>query len=1135
LAPPHRPQPETPVDRTQTLAPKSDRGAKDTTAVDPTVRAPAPSAAPGPALAVDDPDRYRADGEHARGGLGRIVRAEDTRLGRTVAVKELLRASPGAEALFVREALITARLQHPGIVPVHEAGRWPSGEPYYVMKLVQGRTLKEVIAEKTCLADRLALLPHAIAVAEAIGYAHSRGVIHRDVKPANVMVGDFGETVVVDWGLARDDARPEPEIESGRVIGTPQYMPPEQARGEGVDARADVYALGALLYETLAGRAPYVGDDPQAVLEAVTAGPPRRLAQVAPGVPRDLDAIVGKAMARDPRNRYANGKDLAEDVKRFQSGQLVSAHSYSRAALALRWIGRHRGPVAIVAGALAIVTFAAVWSFESVVEERNVARAATEQTKVALGAAENRQHQLTMLQAKRSLAQDPTAVIAWLKAYPQGELSDPEIPAMIDEAVAGGVARHVWRQREWVRGVAFSPDGRALATASQDGDVRVYEVASGAMHVIGKHDAGVGAVAWSPDGRLLAAGGADGELAVWDVAGGAARVIGKQPESIGALAWSKDGARLLSKTERGEPRVWDVARGGNRQLLVLDEAMMAIGVPQDDWDHALAAGASGAIWRANGAAPPAKIATVPGGVAAIGASPDGARAIVSDGRALWRLEVASGALVRVGDAMPMIKSFAWSPDGAQVAIGGEDPDISLVDLRAGSTRRLRGHTDALYDLHFSRDGRRLLSASDDGTARVWDLTAGGSRVLRGHTDDVIRAAFSPREDLVATASLDGSARLWQLDRQEDAIWDGAGATERLAFLDGGKRVVALAYPARATAYEVADGARTRLAAADAATSSATPRVPIVSLDGRWVAVVRDDGTLAVWHDGAGPDVLDGHDGWIAEAAFSPRGGVAYTAASNGTVRAWDVVARTSRVVFKGDGAWALTVSPDGARLAIGDGTHVVLVDRDGVELARATIGAPPGKGCSRGIGFDASGARLAIGRCDGPVLVWTPARGAPRALDASSREIVQFAFSPDGARLAGAMGDRTVRVWDATTGRITATLGGHTDLVMAVAWSPDGRRLASASYDRTIRVWDPVTGASRVLRGHDGSVDAIAWTPDGARLLSGSRDGTVRTWRAPSLAPPAAADVRASLDRVTTAEIARDDRPATPMDTTPGG
>ncbi len=273
-----------------------------------------PADEPPPARLVDDSGRYELVCEHARGGLGRIVRAVDRWLGREVAVKELLSHDARHQARLLREAFITARLQHPGIVTVHEAGHWPTGEPYYVMKFVPGRTLKELLAERTTLRERLALLPHVIAIAEAIGYAHAQGVIHRDVKPSNVIVGTFGETVVVDWGLALDGS----EDFTGEVVGTPAYMAPEQARGERVDQRADVYALGVILYELIAGAAPY-GSTSDGVLARVVAGPPPELA--VRGAPRELVAIVERAMARDRELRHRDARELAAELRRFPDRQ----------------------------------------------------------------------------------------------------------------------------------------------------------------------------------------------------------------------------------------------------------------------------------------------------------------------------------------------------------------------------------------------------------------------------------------------------------------------------------------------------------------------------------------------------------------------------------------------------------------------------------------------------------------------------------------------------------------------------------------------------------------------------------------------------------------------------------------------
>ncbi len=249
----------------------------------------------------------------------------------------------------------------------------------------------------------------------------------------------------------------------------------------------------------------------------------------------------------------------------------------------------------------------------------------------------------------------------------------------------------------------------------------------------------------------------------------------------------------------------------------------------------------------------------------------------------------------------------------------------------------------------------------------------------------------------------------------------------------------------------------------------------------------------------------------------------------------DLATGTSTVVYRGDAIWGVAIAPDGQRLAIGTGEHLLLVTPDGKRLASTTIAGVPPIGCPRGLQFDPTGARVATGRCDGRLEVWDPRRGAPVELETSSHSVTSFAFSADGARLAGAMADRTVRVWDATSGGTVATLRGHADLVMAVAFSPDGTRLASASYDRTIRVWDPKTGAARVLRGHDASVEAVAWTADGAKLLSGGRDGTLRIWAVPSLAQPTESVVGAALRSVTSATIGADDRPATPRETTPAG
>jgi len=367
--------------------------------------APLPSAAAE--LEVVDRSRYAIDAELARGGMGRILHAVDRRHGRKVAIKELLSDTPSLRARFRREALITARLQHPAIVPVYEAGTWPGGEPFFAMKMVEGRSLDAVISARGTLEQRMGLLPNVIAVAEAIAYAHERKVIHRDLKPANVLVGDFGETVVIDWGLAKDLGQPELPADgseheavapssdqatavvtleevpvgvpgqgltvAGHAMGTPAYMAPEQARGEQADERADVYALGGILYHLLTGRMPYADskDGGALVQRKRLDEPPTSVATLEAGAPRDLIAIVAKAMARRPDERYPTAKQLVDDLRRFETGQLVSVHDYSTGELLRRWLRRNRIAVGFATVLALVVLVGGALAITRVLRERN--------------------------------------------------------------------------------------------------------------------------------------------------------------------------------------------------------------------------------------------------------------------------------------------------------------------------------------------------------------------------------------------------------------------------------------------------------------------------------------------------------------------------------------------------------------------------------------------------------------------------------------------------------------------------------------------------------------------------------------------------------------------------------------------
>ncbi|MFY0538707.1 serine/threonine-protein kinase [Nannocystis pusilla] len=390
----------------------------------PARRTPACRGRAGPPARLEDEERYQFGPPFAAGGLGVLRKAYDRRLRRVVAVKELRSREPGAARRFELEAAITARLEHPAIVPLYDVGRSADGEPYYCMKLIDGDSLEQLLGEQTTLAGRLALLEHVLTVADAIAYAHDHGVIHRDLKPANILVGSHGETVVIDWGLAKD-ARGEVSAELvasrqteapedatltdvGTIVGTPRYMPPEQARGEAVDARSDVFSLGAVLFHLLVGRAPFAGLERRAVLYRLADEALEDLRTLAADAPPELVAIVQKAMSPRPGDRYPGAQAFAADLRRFLTGRLVGAHRYRPDELLRLWLRRHRGAATVAA--LALVTLAAT----TLMYLRAVG-AQRDRAELARAESERRATAAALAQAHAALGEDLVESLALLR------------------------------------------------------------------------------------------------------------------------------------------------------------------------------------------------------------------------------------------------------------------------------------------------------------------------------------------------------------------------------------------------------------------------------------------------------------------------------------------------------------------------------------------------------------------------------------------------------------------------------------------------------------------------------------------------------------------------------------------------
>ncbi|MBL9017286.1 MAG: protein kinase, partial [Myxococcales bacterium] len=515
-----------------------------------------------------DPHAYELGLEIARGGMGRVLAARDLRVGRPVAVKELLGRSSQLAARFEREARVTARLQHPGILPIYEIGRWPDGTPFYTMRMVEGERLFDAIASAPTLAARLALLPAVLAASEAVAFAHGQRVIHRDLTPANILVGAYGETVVIDWGLAKGlgagDDDPDDEVRAdgsgdqltaaGAVIGTPAYMPPEQAHAQPVDERADVYALGAILYHLLAGVAPYRGSSSRELLRAVRTGPPPLLGDVVTGVPRDLISIVDKAMARDPADRYPTARELAEELKRFQTGRLVEAHAYSGADRIARILKKHKGVVSVAAFAAVLLGAMAIISVTRVLASRAEAR---------------RQVRELLVEEARVelLAGFPLRALAFLdEAAAQG--TDSPSLAFLREAAIAAVpeSERVLDCGDDVRWIEISRDGARIAAACRN-RARVWD-ASGALLFTLQAPRGFNKIAFSPDGSELLSWGDGHEARVWDAATGALRAVLDHGAGINDAGLTRDNARAVTFGQDGTAQVWRVATQTRERTIV---------------------------------------------------------------------------------------------------------------------------------------------------------------------------------------------------------------------------------------------------------------------------------------------------------------------------------------------------------------------------------------------------------------------------------------------------------------------------------------------------------------------------------------------------------------------------------------
>jgi WD40 repeat protein len=989
------------------------------------------------------------------GGFGSVWKARDKELDRTVAIKIPRQSgmTPEQQEQFFREARAAAQLRHPNIVCVHEVGR--DGDSVYIVSdFVRGVTLGDWLSGQQLTSREAVQL--CAKIADALQHAHEQGVVHRDLKPANIMIDADGEPHLMDFGLARREAGEVTVTMDGQVLGTPAYMSPEQAQGEGhkADRRSDVYSLGVILFQLLTGELPFRGNARMLVHQVIHDEPPspRKLNS---NIRRDLETIVAKCLEKLPAKRYHTAREFADELRRFEASEPILARPIGRLEKAWRWAKRK--PAVAALGSLSAIVLVGATILLSLGYAREAA------LRYDADSARN------IAEQSRAEAQNTAATnrAQWYAATMNGAAG------AWDEGNVGQLVDLLLSQIP----KPGEPDLRGFEWHYWWGKCEPYRKCS-KMHIDAATMVGrpartnVNYVKYSPDGRSLAAAMSNGFIGLWDVADGRLkRTLYTQSSNCYTLDFSKDGSRILCVGKDHKARLWDLATPETSPPLEIahEKGLCVLARISPDGEAICTAADDGAVrsWNAKSGEPIREFQGHHTKIVSLAYSPDGktiaAGATETDDIILW--DAASGEMRHTLNSSPdHTGALCFNPAGDKLATTAYQR-IYIFDLATGQQSATHWcHSNETVDaVAWSPDGQVIATGAGDNNVELWMPDTGDRlAVLKGHREAVYAVDFSPDSRKIASAGSDATIIQWRRPAQRDEV----------NFLAQTVYPLALA-----------------------------PDAPLAASAG-------EKGQIALWDSNTAQRIatLPGHNAGVTSLAFFPDGRRLASFGTDSTVKIWDIdtkaVTQITNPASINPDPWnarTIAVSPRGDRLAFLQGyASVRLLDADRLAEIAALRGHT---GFIEAMCFSPDGELLAtVGRevpAAGDFILWNAATGTKiAAYDDLTTEMYSVAFSPD-AKLCAVGIDEGVLFIDTATVKPIARVRGHAAAVLALAFSSDGKTLVSGDGEGKMQFWDVATRAAKgSVAMSGGAVDAMSFDAAGGLLAVARSSGSVQLLRA---------------------------------------